>query len=63
MTPLHLLADYESLVQQHREQFTPALLRLQASVNETLHQLQQQERSLVDAQAQQLYSYRATRNR
>ncbi len=54
MTPLHLLADYESLVQQHREQFTPALLRLQASVNETLHQLQQQERSLVDAQAQQL---------
>lgn len=54
MTPLHLLADYESLVQQHREQFTPALLRLQASVNETLHQLQQQERSLVDAQTQQL---------
>lgn len=54
MTPLHLLADYESLVQQHREQFTSALLRLQASVNETLHQLQQQERSLVDAQTQQL---------
>lgn len=54
MTPLHLLADYESLVQQHREQFTPALERLQASVNETLHQLQQQERSLVDAQAQHL---------
>ena len=54
MTPLHLLADYESLVQQHREQFTPELLRLQVSVNETLHQLQQQERSLVDAQTQQL---------
>jgi hypothetical protein len=41
-------------VQQHREQFTPALLRLQASVNETLDQLQQQERSLVEAQTQQL---------
>jgi hypothetical protein len=54
MTPIHLLADYESLVQQHREEFTPALLRLQTSVNETLHQLQQQERSLVDAQTQQL---------
>lgn len=54
MTAIHLLADYESLVQQHQEQFTPELLRLQASVNETLHQLQQQERSLVDAQAQQL---------
>lgn len=54
MTAIHLLADYESLVQQHQEQFTPELLRLQASVNETLHQLQQQEQSLVDAQAQQL---------
>lgn len=54
MTPLHLLSDYESLVQQHREQFTPALEKLQASVNETLHQLQQQERSLVSAQAQEL---------
>jgi hypothetical protein len=54
MTPLHLLADYESLVQQHREQFIPALEKLQASVNETLHQLQQQERALVDAQARQL---------
>ena len=54
MTPIHLLADYESLVQQHQEQFTPTLLRLQASVNETLHQLQQQERALVDAQTQQL---------
>lgn len=54
MTAIHLLADYESLVQQHQEQFTPALLRLQTSVNETLHQLQQQEQALVDAQAQQL---------
>lgn len=54
MTLLHLLDEYEALVQQHREQFTPALSQLQASVNETLHQLQQQERPLVEAQAQQL---------
>ncbi|MBV9387566.1 MAG: hypothetical protein JOZ78_14195 [Chroococcidiopsidaceae cyanobacterium CP_BM_ER_R8_30] len=54
MTLLHLLAEYEALVQQHREQFTPTLTQLQASVNETLHQIRQQERSLVDAQVQQL---------
>jgi hypothetical protein len=54
MPLLRLLGEYESLTQQHQEQFIPALTRLQASINQTLHQLQQQERSLVEAQAQQL---------
>jgi hypothetical protein len=54
MPPLHLLGEYESLIQQHQEQFAPALNQLQASVDQMLHQLQQQEQSLVEAQAQQL---------
>ncbi|MDX2239268.1 MAG: hypothetical protein NW224_01180 [Leptolyngbyaceae cyanobacterium bins.302] len=54
MSQLHLLAQYESLVQQHQAQFNPTLTQLQVSVNETLHHLQQQEQSLVDAQTQQL---------
>jgi hypothetical protein len=59
MAQLHLLAEYQSLVQQHEAQFTPTLTRLQASLNETLHQLQQQEQELVDAQAQQLSQLKA----
>lgn len=47
MPPLRLLGKYESLTRQHQEQFMPALAQLQASINQTLHQLQQQERSLV----------------
>lgn len=54
MPPLHLLGEYESLTQQHQEQFAPALIQLQASVNQMLQQLRQQEQSLVEAQAQQL---------
>lgn len=59
MSQLHLLAQYESLVQQHQAQFNPTLTQLQASVNETLHHLQQQEQTLVDAQAQQLEQLKA----
>lgn len=54
MPSLHLLGEYESLTQQHQEQFAPALTQLQASVDQMLHQLRQQEQSLVEAQAQQL---------
>ncbi len=54
MSPLHLLGEYESLIQQHQEQFAPALTQLQASVDQMLHQLRQQEQSLVEAQARQL---------
>lgn len=54
MPPLHLLGEYESLTQQHQEQFTPALTQLQASVDQMLQQLRQQEQSLVEAQSQQL---------
>jgi hypothetical protein len=46
MSPVQLLGEYESLIQQHQEQFTPALTQLQALVNQTLHDLQEQERSL-----------------
>ncbi|NEQ25094.1 MAG: hypothetical protein F6K28_39615 [Microcoleus sp. SIO2G3] len=59
MTTSHLLADYETLVQQHQAQFTPLLEQLQTSVNQTLQQLQQQERSIVAAQAQQLAQLQA----
>jgi hypothetical protein len=59
MPPLHLLDEYESLIQQHRSQFAPALTELQASVTQTLHHLRQQERSLVTAQAQQLAQLQA----
>jgi hypothetical protein len=41
MSQLHLLAQYESLVQQHQAQFNPTLTQLEASVNEALHHLQQ----------------------
>lgn len=54
MTTSHLLADYEALVQQHQAQFMPLLDELQTALNQTLQQLQQQERSIVAAQAQQL---------
>ncbi len=54
MPPLHLFGEYESLTQQHQEQFAPALTQLQASVDQMLHQLRRQEQSLVEAQAQQL---------
>lgn len=54
MPSLHLLGEYESLTNQHQEQFAPALTQLQASVDQMLHQLRQQERLLVKAQAQQL---------
>lgn len=54
MPPLHLLGEYESLTQQHQEQFTPALTQLQASIDQMLQQLRQQEQSLVEAQSQQL---------
>jgi len=57
MSSLHLLGEYESLVRQHTEQFTPTLIQLQASVDQTLHQLRQQERSLIEAQAQQLAQF------
>jgi len=59
MTQLHFLTEYQSLVQQHQAQFTPALDHLQATVNETLTQLRQQERSLVEAQIQQLAQLKA----
>ncbi|HEY9645316.1 MAG TPA: hypothetical protein V6C88_03050 [Chroococcidiopsis sp.] len=49
-----LLGEYESLIQQHYEQFTCALSHLQASVEQTLQDLRQQEQSLVEAQAQEL---------
>ena len=48
MSSLPFLAEYESLVRQHQEQFSPALAQLQISVDETLDHLRQQERSLVE---------------
>ncbi len=54
MSALPLLAEYNSLVQQHQEQFNPTIAQLQVSVDEMLHQLRQQEQALVAAQAQQL---------
>lgn len=54
MPSLHLLGEYKSLTRRHHEQFAPALTQLQASVDQMLHQLRQQEQSLVEAQAQQL---------
>jgi hypothetical protein len=59
MSPLHLLGEYEALTQQHQEQFMSTLAHLQASVSETLNQLRQQERSLVEAQVQELKQLQA----
>ena len=59
MSSLPCLAEYESLVRQHQEQFSPALAQLQVSVDEALDHLRQQERSLVEAQAQQLAQLQA----
>ena len=52
--PTSLLTPYTTLVQQHQAQFSPSLEQLRASVETTLHQLHQQERSLAVAQAQAL---------
>jgi hypothetical protein len=59
MPQVHLLSEYQSLVQQHQAQFNPTLTQLQASVNEMLQQLQQQEQPLVLAQTEQLTQLRA----
>lgn len=59
MSPLHLLGEYESLMQKHQEQFAPALTQLQELVDQMVHQLRQQERPLVEAQVQQLAQLQA----
>ena len=59
MSALPCLAGYESLVRQHQEQFSPALAQLQVSVDKALDHLLPQERSLVEAQAQQLAQLQA----
>ncbi|MBD3886910.1 hypothetical protein IFO70_35355 [Phormidium tenue FACHB-886] len=46
MPSLHLLGEYDSLIQQHQEQITPALTQLQILVDQPLQQLRQQEQSL-----------------
>ena len=56
--PTSLLTPYTTLVQQHQAQFSPSLEQLRATVEATLHQLQQEERSLVTAQAQYLAELR-----
>jgi len=58
MPQLNLMAEYNSLVQQHQEQFAPALAQLQTFVEETLDQLREQEQALVDAQDQELAQIR-----
>jgi hypothetical protein len=56
--PTSLLTPYTTLVQQHQVQFSPSLKQLRDTVEATLHQLQQEERALVAAQAQDLAELR-----
>ena len=61
MTPLNTqLAAYQTLLQQQREQVTPALGQLHQQISQQLGALQQQEQALLDAQRISLEPLRST---
>lgn len=49
-----LLSGYETLVQNHANQFDPEIAGLQQIVNKRMQEIRHQERSLVEAQAREL---------